>query len=131
MKNSILVRAVSILLVLSVFSLNCFAEDSETPVQAIQSIIKLYEAKDFESLVRKRYAEISKAKNEQQIQSLIDRFTTSYQDEKNLNKAISIYKSTLKITPAISEDGKVAKFNFENGFIKLSKMTNGKWGFHM
>ncbi|MCK5187401.1 MAG: hypothetical protein KAR43_09750 [Deltaproteobacteria bacterium] len=61
----------------------CKSSESETPVQGIQSIIQLYEARDFNSLIRTRYAEISKAENEEQIQSLIDRFTTRFKTRIN------------------------------------------------
>ena len=109
----------------------CTSSESETPVQAIQSIIDLYEARDFDSLIRTRYAEIWKAKNEEQIQMLIDRFTTRFQDETKLNEAISTYKSVLELTPELSENDTVAIFRLDDGFIKLSQMQNGKWGFHL
>ena len=109
----------------------CTSSESETPVQSIQSIIQLYEARDFDSLIRSRYAEIYKAENEEQIQMLIDRFTTRFQDENKLNEAISTYKSVLELTPELSENDTVAIFKLDNGFIKLSQMQNGKWGFHL
>ena len=109
----------------------CTPSESETPVEAIQSIIKLYEARDFDSLIRTRYAEIYKAENEVQVQKLIDRFTTRFEDEAKLNEAISTYKSVLELTPELSKNNTVAIFRLDNGFIKLSKMKNGKWGFHL
>ena len=83
----------------------CKSSESETPVQGIQSIIQLYEARDFNSLIRTRYAEISKAENEEQIQMLIDRFTNRFEDENKLNEAISTYKSVLQLTPDYSYYG--------------------------
>ena len=109
----------------------CKSSESETPVQGIQSIIQLYEARDFNSLIRTRYAEISKAENEEQIQMLIDRFTNRFEDENKLNEAISTYKSVLQLTPELSENNTVAIFRLDNGFIKLSQMPNGNWGFHL
>ena len=109
----------------------CKSSESETPVQGIQSIIQLYEARDFDSLLRTRYAEIYKAENQEQIQILIDRFTTRFQDENKLNEAISTYKSVLQLTPELSENDTVAIFRLDNGFIKLSQMPNGNWGFHL
>lgn len=109
----------------------CTPSESETPVEAVQSIIKLYEARDFDSLIRTRYAEIYKAENEVQVQKLIDRFTTRFEDEAKLNEAISTYKSVLELTPELSKNNTVAIFRLDNGFIKLSKMKNGKWGFHL
>ena len=126
MTKLLLTISIAVLLIVG-----CNSSESETPVQAIQSIIKLYEARDFDSLIRARYAEIYKAKDEQQIQMLIDRFTTRYQDDSKLNKAISTYKSVLDLTPELSENDTVAIFKLDDGFIKLSQMSNGNWGFHL
>jgi hypothetical protein len=103
----------------------------ETPNQGIQVIIDLYEARDFDTLIRTRYAEIDKAENNEQIQSLVDRLTTLFQNEDKLAEAISTYTSVLEATPELSEDGTVATFTVEERFIKLSKMQNGTWGFHL
>jgi len=130
-KGSIMTKLVWIIVITSLYFVGCTSSESETPVQAIQSIIQLYEARDFNSLIRTRYAEISKAENEQQIQILIDRFTTRFKDENKLNQAISTYKSVLQLTPELSENDTVAIFKLNNGFIKLSRMPNGKWGFHL
>ena len=111
--------------------IGCSSNAPETPAEAIQSIIDLYESRDFDSLIRTRYAEIYKAENEEQIQMLIDRFTTRFRDEKKLNEAISTYKSVLQLTPEISENDSMAVFNLGDSFIKLTRMTNGKWGFHL
>jgi outer membrane PBP1 activator LpoA protein len=131
LKRSIVTKLVWTIAIAALSLVGCTSSESETPVQAIQSIIQLYEARDFNSLIRTRYAEISKAENEQQIQILIDRFTTRFQDENKLNQAISTYKSVLQLTPELSENDTVAIFRLDNGFIKLSQMTNGKWGFHL
>ncbi len=109
----------------------CESAEPETPAQALGALIQLYEARDFDALVRTRYAEISKAENEQQIQSLIDRFATRYQTEDRLNEAIAIYESALQVTPELTEGGTIARFTVDDGFIKLSRMPNGNWGFHL
>ena len=44
---------------------------------------------------------------------------------------MALYKEALTIEPEVSPDGNVAIFNLENGFIKISKMENGLWGFHL
>jgi len=131
MKESIMTKLVWIIAITALYLVGCTSNESETPVQAIQSIIQLYEARDFNSLIRTRYAEISKAENEQQIQILIDRFTTRFKDENKLNQAISTYKSILQLTPELLENDTVAIFRLDNSFIKLSQMPNGKWGFHL
>lgn len=120
---------INIIVLLSI--VGCTPSEPETPVQAIQSIIKLYEAGDFDSLIRTRYAEIYKAENDEQIQMLIDQFKTRFRDENKLNEAISTYKSVLQLTPEISENDSMAIFNLDDKFIKLTRMTNGKWGFHL
>lgn len=103
----------------------------ETPAQAIRAIIQLYEARDFDSLIRTRYAEIWKADNEQQIQTLVDRFSTRFADNAMLTEAISTYESVIEITPVLSEDDTVAVFNMDHRFVKLSRMPDGNWGFHL
>ena len=39
----------------------------ETPNEGLTAIIKLYETKDFDTLVRERYAELHKAKSEAKL----------------------------------------------------------------
>ena len=132
-------KYISLLVLILFQSAFCLAEDAveaeaakaETPKQAISSIIKLYETEDFETLIKTRYAEISKAKDEGQVQSLIDKFKNAYSDKNKLKLAVSIYKSTLDLEPEMSDNGNVAKFMMKNNFIKLSRMDNGKWGFHL
>jgi hypothetical protein len=131
MKESIMTKFLWVFAITTLYLAGCTSNESETPNQAIQSIIQLYEARDFDSLIRTRYAEIWKAENEEQIQMLIDRFTTRFQVENKLNEAISTYKSVLQLTPELSENDTVAIFRLDNGFIKLSQMPNGKWGFHL
>ena len=131
MKGSIVTKVLLNTAISLLCIFGCSSNESETPVEAIQSIIQLYEARDFDSLIRTRYAEIYKAENEEQIQMLIDRFTTRFRDENKLNEAITTYKSVLNLTPEISENDTVAIFRLDNSFIKLSQMQNGKWGFHL
>ena len=124
-------RAVSSLAAAVLCVVGCESGAPETPAQAIQSIIRLYEARDFDSLIRTRYAEIFKAENEAQIQGLVDRFDTRFQDESALEEAISTYRAALQGAPTLSEDGTVATYQLSQGFIKLSRMPDGKWGFHL
>ncbi len=117
--------------ILAIGLAGCGSAEPETPVQALQAIIQIYETRDFDSLIRTRYAEIAKAETEQQIQDLIDRFAKLFEDVDMLNQAIATYNSALQIVPELSEDDTVAVFNLDNGFIKLSRMPNGQWGFHL
>ena len=117
--------------ILAIGLAGCGSAEPETPAQALQAIIHIYETRDFDSLIRTRYAEIAKAETEQQIQDLIDRFAKLFEDMDMLNQAIATYNSALQIVPELSEDDTVAVFNLDNGFIKLSRMPNGQWGFHL
>ncbi len=47
----------------------------ETPNEGLTAIIKLYETKDFDTLVRERYAELHKAKSEAEVVVLIEKFS--------------------------------------------------------
>ncbi len=103
----------------------------ETPEEALQAIIQLYENQDFDTLVRSRYAEIGKAEGEEQVQAIIDRLKGRFSNEERRNQAIAIYKSLLATSPEISENGTVAIYGLDQGFVKLSRMPDGKWGFHL
>lgn len=129
--SSIVIAALSIVACTSGDSDTTVQAEPETPVQAIRSIIQLYEGGDFDALIRTRYAEIWKAESEEQIQTLVDRFTTRFADEDLLAQAISTYQSVMEITPVLSENDTVAMFNMDHSFVKLSRMPDGNWGFHL
>lgn len=123
-------------LVLALLSLLLFIgcrddNTAESPEQAIKSIITLYKAKDFNSLIRTRYAELPKADNELQIQFLVDRFSKRFADEEKLKAAIKTYKSALKSKKEWSNGGNTVTFKLKKGFIMLSVMPDGRWGFHL
>ena len=107
------------------------SNDPETPGEAVQAIVSLYEQEDFDTLIRSRYAEIWKAEDEQQIEALVDRFKRRYADETKRKQAIDIYRAITSRSPEMSEDGSVAIYRLEDGFIQLSRMPKGKWGFTM
>ncbi len=107
------------------------ASEPEAPEEALQAIIQLYEYQDFDTLVRSRYAEIGKAESEEQVQAIIDRLKGRFSNEERRNQAIAIYKSLLATSPEISENGTVAIYGLDQGFVKLSRMQDGKWGFHL
>jgi len=105
---------------------------SETPAEAVRAIIQLYQAWDFDSLVRTRYAEIHKIENEKQMQALIDRFESRFADENRLDQAVRQYEALLTMSPEFSPDGKTVLFDLkERGFVKLSRLPDGRWGFHL
>ncbi len=103
----------------------------EAPEEAVQAIIQLYETQDFDTLVRSRYAEIGKAEGEEQVQAIIDRFKGRFSDDERRSQAIALYRSLLAATPEISDNGTVAIYKLDQGFLKLSRMQDGRWGFQL
>lgn len=133
------------LTVLLIFAGKSFAEveeEGESPKAALQAIIKLYESKDFEKLIKERYSEIHKADTAEKLKAFIEKFTKRFSSEKNLRIKISFLKEGLKVEPKIfkniapneNEDEEMAHFPIkihdrEVEYI-LYKMKSGKWGFH-
>lgn len=117
---------------------NAFAGE-ETPHQAVQSIINLYEAKDFSTLIRERYTEIYKAEAAGKVDELIKKYTQRLSSETKLQQVISQYLKLLeveaKITtnpiPRETESDSMALFSLEADTYKLYLQKTGKWGFHM
>ena len=127
-------RAVLTLLVAAVCLVGCTASEPsapETPAQGISAIIGLYEAGDFESLVRTRYAEIGKAESEEQIVALIDRFEMRFGEMERYAETLQGFVLAKDVEAEISEDGTTAIYRLERGRLKLSRLPSGKWGFHM
>ncbi len=104
---------------------------AETPNQAARAIADLFRAGDFDALIRTRYAEIHKAPGEEQIEQLVERFRKRFGDDSARAEAIGIYEGLDSTTPELSEDGTVAAFPVGDGFVKLSRMADGRWGFHL
>ena len=124
-------RIATIVILASLCLGGCSSTETETPQQALQAIIDLYEARDFDLLIRTRYAEIDKADGENQIQQLVDRFAKRFASDTSLREAVNTYRKALKIQPVLSEKGTIATFRLETGFIKLSLQKNETWGFHL
>ena len=103
----------------------------ETPQQGLAVIATLYAQRDFDTLVRTRYAEIYKAEDEAQIQLLVERFSSRFANEEHIASAIAAYEEAAKLEPILSENGTVALFKLKAGSLKISLMKNGKWGFHL
>lgn len=45
-------------------------------------------------------------------------------------EAVSTYRAALATTPILSADGQTATFKDEDRTLKVTRMSNGKWGFH-
>jgi hypothetical protein len=103
----------------------------ETPTEAAGAIAELYRARDFDALVRTRYAEIAKAENDEQVRALVERFRSRFESDEALAQAVSTYESLQAVEPEMSDDGRVATFRVQQGFVKLSRMPDGRWGFHL
>ena len=117
-------------------------ESGETPKEALQAIIKLYEGKNFEKLIKERYSEIHKADTPEKLKKFIEMFSKRYSNAKNLRIKLSFLKEGLKVEPEVfknidpneSEAEEMAHFPIkihdrEVEYI-LYKMKSGKWGFH-
>ena len=107
------------------------ARGEETPQAAIRAIMEHYRSREFDRLIRERYAEIGKAETEDKVAALVERFKKKFSGDERIKQAIAIYETALEIEPTMENDGNVAKFKLERGFVKLSKMKSGKWGFHL
>jgi hypothetical protein len=127
-----------VLMALLLPSLHAFAGE-ETPHEAVQAIIELYQARDYETLIRERYTERHKAEALGKMRELTDKFAQRLAGEDTLEKVISAYSECLKVDPVITdnpyrqvtETGKVAEFPLEHGSFKLYQQKTGLWGFHM
>lgn len=130
--------SIALCLLLLTFVSPSFAS-GETPKEALQVIIDLYKSSDFDTLIRKRYAEIHKAKSDGDINKLIARHTKRFSNKKLLGKAIQFYESALRSTPRIitnknpqiTETDKMAEFPLDKNVYKLYLLKTGVWGFHM
>ncbi len=109
----------------------CSSQAVETPDRAIEAITGLYASRDFDTLIRTRYAEVSKAESEEQIEALVDRFRTRFDSDDALTQAISLYESLSSVSPELSDDGLIATYHLDGRFVKLSRMADGRWGFHL
>ena len=110
-------------------------EPTETTPESIQdglsAIIALYEARDFDALVRTRYAEIGKAAGEEQVGQLIAKLSERFSDEQTIQEVVGIYQLALESEPELSEGGDTAVFVLERGTMRFSRLPDGKWGFHL
>ena len=107
------------------------ASSPETPQEAIHEIVRIFQSGDFDSLVRTRFAGIEEAEDEAQIKELIGQFKEQFSDPELVKGAVSDFSEALKVEPAFSDGGKTAVFKTDFGELKLSKMGNGNWGFHL
>lgn len=135
MKKIILMLIVGVFLAVQAYT--------ETPKEGLKAIIKLYKSQDFEKLVKERYSELHKAKNEKDVQKVIEMLKKRFSQEKKREQMISFLESALKSPPKEiknekpqkTESGNIAKFKIEMKGrtieYKLYKMKTGLWGFHL
>lgn len=116
---------------LALLAVGCGSPAQETPEQGLQAIIALYEARDFDALIRTRYAELDKARDEAQVKSLITRFETTFADSAALERAVATYEAALATEPDFDQQGATAVFGLEEGVVRLSRMADGRWGFRL
>ena len=131
-------KKVIIALLIAMFTLSA---NAETPNEASKAILELIKKKDYESIVRKRYSEIHKAKTEEEVKRVIDMLSKRWGKDNQIVISIFEQLSTAKFTtsknnnPQKTETGRIATASFKLGDktipYKLYEMKNGLWGFHM
>jgi hypothetical protein len=115
----------------TIFGLACGSSQPETPHEGLEVIMSLLEDRDFDTLVRTRYAEIDKAESEEQIVALVGRFESRFQNPESLDEILSNYRTALEKTPEFTAEDDVALFKLGDGVIRMSRMADGRWGFHL
>ena len=113
--------------------------EGETPEEGLQIILELYQARNFETLVLERYAELYKANSENEIASVIAFFERRFSNEEKLNEVTSFFMVALEGSPEISNDyesqisetGEIAIFIVGDVTFTLYKMKTGLWDFHL
>lgn len=111
----------------------------ETPEEGLSEILNLYRMRDFETLVRERYAELYKAKTEADILSVIALFGRRFSNNETLDEVISFLAIASEDSPEVSNDyepqisetGEIAVFMVDKETYTLYKMKTGVWGFHL
>ncbi|MCM8531885.1 MAG: hypothetical protein NE330_12040 [Lentisphaeraceae bacterium] len=128
-----------LLLILFLFTLSMAAE---TPKDGLSAILSFYKNKQIETLVKERYTELYKAKNEKDLKKIVTFLSELANDEKFMKEFSSFFEELLKTEPKLSkqdpeyiretETGDIAKFKAKSGrTYRLYKMKSGKWGFHL
>lgn len=137
-----MLRLLTVLLLGSLGLVGCTAESPEAPVAEVASeespragllaIAELYRARDFDALVRTRYAELHKAETEEQVTMLIERLRKSCAEPAALENIITTLETAAEEgTPEFSDDGRTATYDVPGSTIRISRMENGRWGFHL
>ena len=114
---------------------------AETPKEASKAILELLNKKDYDSIFRKRYTEIHKAKTEDQVKKVIKSLSKAW--SKNHQMFVQMFTELSKKEFTISdhkhaqktETGRKATATIKMGKkefpYNLYEMKNGTWGFHM
>lgn len=132
-------KIISILFVAMLCFVSSVHAGQETPKEGIKSIIALFQAKDFDTLIRERYSEIYKAQAVGKVDELINRVTKRFSNQKRLARSIQVFKRALDVEPEIminpapreTETDKMASFNVQDGPVVIYLQKSGKWGIHM
>lgn len=107
------------------------SKGKETPHQAIENIIELVESENAESLVKQRYAELEKAENPSQVDQLIERFEKILKDPERKSLMVEQYSQALEVAPVFEDNGHLALIEIGTGTIRMSKMSDERWGFRL
>lgn len=134
MKLSIPLLALMLLAMTS----GCAREESAT--EGLHAIIDLYKAGNYEVLVKERYAELFKAKDDAQVEQLVAHFAKRFSNEAKLKQALEMLSEISKVAPEVTPvtkdtpfgATKSASFDFgeERPYV-LWLLPSGKWAFTM
>lgn len=112
----------------------------ESATEGLKAITELYKTGNYKVLVKERYAEIFKAKNDAEIEKLIAYFAKRFSDKEKLDKVLKMFAEISKVVPEIKPvtkktpfgATKVAKFDLgKNRPYVLWLLPSGKWAFTM
>jgi hypothetical protein len=131
-----------ILTTLLICAFGCTGNKSETPSEAASTIGTLLKNRDYTTLFQERYSEWHKVETEGiEPEAAIAKLSGMF--EKNHEMLVAMYDQLATADyafsqnemPQTSETGEIATATISvNGrelSVKLYKMTNGRWGFHL
>jgi hypothetical protein len=131
--------------IISIFALMLLVVSSsyakeETASEGLKAIINCYKTGNFDTLVKERYAELFKAKNEAEIEKIIAYFSKRFSNKEKLDQVVAMFTEISKATPVVTPvtkkppfgATKVAKFDFgkKRPYV-LWLLPSGKWAFTM
>ncbi len=100
----------------------------ETPQQALLDLRQLYEARDWDRLVRERCADAPYATAAAELLALTARLEREYADETAHRHLLAKLALAASLKPKLADDGRVALFAVNGEVLSLTLMDTGQWG---